>query len=208
MNLEFLKREYTIGLNKIFLGFESFHFHPRYYVAVNPSVLSQSADIIRSTRCVKFIGSHGHRFINEDALTYHVNSDESGMGAEGGFSKDIERCVYEGWTVTYVALQIAFYMGFQQVVIVGMDHSYETDGAPNQSVIRSGPDNNHFHPDYFASGQAWDNPDLEQSEISYRYAKKAFQAEGREIVDATFGGFCNIFDKRDYRDVFGLPHRV
>jgi hypothetical protein len=106
--------------------------------------------------------------------------------------------------VTYAALQVAYHLGFREVVIIGMDHRYEYTGAPNEARKLEGTDPNHFSPDYFA-GQIWDNPDLENSEESYRIARAEFDKDGRRIIDATLDGACTIFERADYRKVFGLP---
>lgn len=201
MNLDFLKTEVTIGLNKIFLGFRKFKFYPRYYISINRKVIEQSAREIRSLHCVKFLGSHGNNtLIVEDALTHIINTSDQ----LPRFSKDLTQGVHEGWTVTHAALQVAYYLGFKQVIIIGMDHRFQYSGTPNQSSIMQSKDQNHFSTDYFKEGQSWDNPDLEQSEVSYQAAKKVFEDDGREILDATLNGGCNIFKKVNYKEVFEI----
>jgi hypothetical protein len=133
-------------------------------------------------------------------LTYHIET----QNPPARFSHNIAQGVHEGWTVTYVALQIAYYLGFKEVVIIGLDHRYEYTGAPNEARTLHGPDPNHFSPDYFGHGQAWDNPDLAHSEESYRIARDEFEKEGRCIIDATLDGACTIFEKADYRQLFGV----
>jgi hypothetical protein len=198
MSLDFLSREIVIGMNKIFLGFKKFRFYPRYYVAVNQKVIEQSAEHIKAMNCVKFISRRGEDLIPQDALTYHVDTYKPTTR----FCHDISRGVHEGWTVTYAALQIAFYLGCKEVVIIGMDHRYEYSGAPNEAKCLDGPDPNHFDPDYFGGGQTWDNPDLVHSEESYRIARDEYEKDGRRIIDATLDGACNIFEKADYRQLF------
>jgi hypothetical protein len=200
MDLRFLRREVVIGMNKIFLGFKKFKFYPKYYVAVNPKVIEQSAEEIKKLNCVKFISKRSADIIQENALTYHIETQNLPMR----FFHDITQGVKEGWTVTYASLQIAYYLGFKEVVIIGMDHRYKYTGKPNQSQILVGPDPNHFSPDYFGGGQTWDNPDLAHSEESYRIARSEYEKNGRRIIDATLNGACNVFEKADYRQVFGL----
>ena len=108
--------------------------------------------------------------------------------------------------MTHVALQIAYYMGFASVVIIGMDHRYDFAGKPHQVRHHDGPDLNHFSPEYFA-GKDWMNPDLARSETSYTAARRVFEAAGRQIIDATVDGACTVFAKQDYRAVFGLQGR-
>ena len=200
MELAFLRREVTIGLNKIYLGIQKFGFYPRYFVAVNDKVVAQSALQINALNCVKFISGRSAQLVPENALTYHINTDNPPTR----FCSDITQGVHEGWTVTYAALQVAYYLGFREVVIVGMDHRYEYTGKPNEAQRLDGSDPNHFSPDYFGGGQTWDNPDLVNSEESYRVARAEFEKAGRRIIDATCDGACTIFEKADYRQIFGL----
>jgi hypothetical protein len=198
MSLGCLRREHVIGLNKIYLGLARFGFYPRYYVAINPKVLQQSAHEIRNLNCVKFLGTHASTAgLGEDALTHLI-----GPGSvHEPFSRDLSRGMHEGWTVTFAALQVAYHLGFTEVVLIGLDHRYRYDGQPNEPRVMTGPDTNHFSDTYFAQGQSWDNPDLARSEASFRLAREVFEADGRRIVDATLGGACTVFPKADYRDL-------
>jgi hypothetical protein len=87
-------------------------------------------------------------------------------------------------------------MGFKQVCIVGMDHRFNqhVPGQENAESMIDGDDVDHFHLQYFGGGQKWDFPDLHNSVISYRAARAAFEADGRRILDCTFGGACDIFE--------------
>lgn len=201
MDLSFLKNEITIGLNKIYLGFKSFGFYPRYYVAINPTIIEQSLAVINTLNCVKFIGNRADLSgQKENALTYFINTKHPPKR----FCKDISQGVHEGWTVTYAALQIAYYLGFNEVIIIGMDHNYTYTGKPNEAHVLQGDDPNHFCTDYFGQGQKWDNPDLEHSEESYRIAREIFEQDGRRIIDATVNGHCQIFEKADYKKLFNM----
>ncbi len=201
MNLSFLKRETVIGLNKIFLGFKKFNFYPRYWVGVNRKVIEQSFQEIRALNCVKFISEHNSQgLIPEDALTYLLNTHNP----KQRFSTDLTQGLHEGWTVTYAALQVAYFLGFHKVIIIGMDHKFSYTGKPNEAQKMQGNDPNHFAPGYFANGQAWDNPDIENSENSYRLAKEFFEQDGRQIIDATLGGHCTIFEKNHYQTLFKI----
>jgi hypothetical protein len=197
MDLRFLRRSVCIGLNKIYLGFKQFGFYPKYYVAVNDKVIDQSAAEIKSLNCIKFISQRQAHLIPESAFTYHIETSNPSER----FCKDISFGVHEGWTVTFAALQVAYYLGFKEVVIIGMDHRYIYHGAPNKTQMLLGDDPNHFVPTYFG-GQQWDNPDLDRSEESYRLARQVFEADGRRIIDATLNGACTVFDKQAYTQIF------
>ncbi|XOV89479.1 MAG: 6-hydroxymethylpterin diphosphokinase MptE-like protein [Pseudomonadota bacterium] len=190
-DFDLVRNRTTFGLNKIFLGFRQFRFYPNYYVAVNEKVLRQSVDQVRQLNCVKFLSNRAPDLFSNNALTYIIDT----TSPKHRFAETPLEGLDEGWTVTYVALQLAFYMGFSRVVIVGLDHRFEYEGAPNESRLLQGADPNHFSPDYFAH-QEWDNPDLANSEASFRFAREHFEAAGRQIIDATEGGACEVFEKR------------
>jgi hypothetical protein len=194
-----IRKEHIIGLNKIYLGFDRFKIYPRYYVAINHQVIKQAAASIKKLKCVNFVPpteglSSG---LSETAYTHWIKADLQPLG----FSEDICNGVHQGWTVTHVALQIAYFMGFQTVAIAGMDHRYYFDGHPNELRILDGPDPNHFSPDYFQD-LAWNNPDLKSAEKAYRLARIHYEADGRQIFDCTIGGACDVFLKGKLEEVF------
>jgi len=199
MDLSFLKNEHVIGLNKIYLGFKKYRFYPKYYVAVNEKVLRQSHQEIKKLTCIKFLSARATEFFSENSLTHIIDT----KNPKERFTKDLQKGLEEGWTVTYAALQVAYYLGFTKVIIIGMDHKFSFQGKPNETRFLKGDDSNHFCSTYFANKE-WDNPDLENSEKSYQLAKDIFEKGNRQVFDATVNGACNIFDKKNYADIFGL----
>ncbi len=99
-------------------------------------------------------------------------------------------------------MQLAHWFGFKQAVLVGVDHSFTTVGPAHQVVTAKGPDADHFHPGYFGAGYRWQLPDLQTSEAAYAAAREAFEADGREVLDATVGGKLDIFPKVRLEDLF------
>ena len=199
MDLSFLKDEITFGMNRIYLMFDKYDFRPTYYVSVNPLVIEQSIEDILKIQAPKFLSFNGLPYI-------HDSSDIVFLKSLGGpsFTKDpcVQGGLWEGYTVTYVAMQLAYFMGFNEVILIGVDHHFTTPGQPNQEVVSNGDDSNHFHPGYFGKGIRWNLPDLENSEIAYSLAKQVFEADGRRIIDATLDGKLNIFPKENYKELF------
>lgn len=200
MDLSFLRNEIVFGMNKIHLGLDRFGFYPRYLVAVNDRVIAQETAALQAMTCVKFVTHRAAPLLPANPLTFHINTSHE---LRRRFYRDITYGVSEGHTVTHACLQIARYTGFDTVVIIGMDHRFKDQGVPNAVEHMEGPDPNHFSPSYFA-GKDWEAPNLAQSELSYQAARDVYQNEGRQIIDATVDGACTIFEKADYRQVFGL----
>lgn len=167
---EFLKRYKTFGTNRCYL-----RFVPDYYVCVNRLVLSQFRDEIDALKSKKYL--MGTNLIK--TLT--------------PFSKRLPE-INEGYTVTYACLQIAYILGFETVLLVGVDHDYQFTGTPNQTLNMNGDDPNHFDPSYFR-GAKWQAPDLKQSEKYYNIARAVYEQAGRKIINLTEGTKLNIFER-------------
>ena len=200
MDLSFLKTEITFGLNRIYLLTGELGLDISYYVCLNPLVLEQFGEDIQRIPCPKFVSIEGYPHVRADADLMFVSGRY-----HWGFSTDVTEGIWSGHTVTYMAMQLAYYMGFQEVVLIGVDHNFQSKGEPNREVVMDKPDTNHFGPNYFPQGVRWQLPDLEASEIAYRLAKLTFERDGRRIVDATVGGRLTVFPKADYRACFGAP---
>src|SRR3546814_17502436 len=105
MDFSFCRGETVGGVNKIVGGCEKFDVEPRCCVAVNRKVREQSVTSITALNCVKFISDRADGLIPENGLTYQINTTR----APSRFCHDIGMGVHEGWTVTYAALQVAYY---------------------------------------------------------------------------------------------------
>lgn len=196
-DLSLLRNEVALGLNRIYLLFDELGFTTTYYVAVNKLVIEQCAHEVRRLPCPKFISWHARKLID-------FTPDMMFLRSRGGprFYTDLREGVWEGATVTYVAMQIAYYMGFQQVILIGVDHNFVTQGTPHKEVVLSGDDPNHFSGQYFGKGFRWNLPDLNTSEIAYRLARETYERDGRAIVDGTVGGKLQVFPKVPYDSLF------
>ncbi|MFH1079359.1 MAG: 6-hydroxymethylpterin diphosphokinase MptE-like protein [Pseudomonadota bacterium] len=198
-NLSALKKYHTFGLNKIYLLFDKVDLNLSYHVAVNPLVIEQSTKELESLRCPSFLSYRPARHIvNHRHHIYFIMTNGNYL-----FETDLSRQLCEGYTVTYVALQIAFYMGFSQVFLVGVDHNFKATGTPNDKQFLRGDDQNHFDPNYFGNRE-WHLPDLEASELSYHLANFHFRRDGRQVYDATVDGKLNIFPKISYEQALEM----
>jgi hypothetical protein len=193
-----LKNEFTMGLNRIYLMFPELGFQTSYYLSINDLVVEQCAADIQKLTIPRFIAWRSHKWLQPDPNLIFLYTSYTGPS----FSKSATGRLWEGATVTFVALQIAFFLGFQEVILIGVDHNFVSQGKPNTTVISQGDDPNHFSPAYFGKGFRWQLPDLETSEKGYRLAKDAFESSGRKVLDATIGGKLSVFPKVDYDRLF------
>lgn len=195
-----LAGRHTFGLNKIYLLFDRIDLRPSYYVAVNDLVIAQSSDRIRALGIPAFLSyRRAPRLIGRRDHLHYLYTRGPHL-----FHTDLTRWISEGHTVTFVALQIAYYMGFRRVFLVGVDHRYTVDaGRPNEVRRWRGDDCNHFDRRYFKNAD-WNLPDLAGSELSYRMARLAFERAGRRIYDATVDGCLTVFPRIDYERALAM----
>jgi hypothetical protein len=193
-----LKGEFTFGTNRIYLMFPELGFSTTYYLSINSLVIEQCAEEIRALPIPKFLSWRSHNLIEPTTDMMFMHTTYTGQK----FAHDMRGRVWEGATVTYVGMQLAYYMGFEQVILIGVDHNYPTQGKPNTTITSQGDDPNHFNASYFGKGFRWQLPDLETSERSYQMARQAYEKAGRQLLDATVGGKLTVFPKVDYNSLF------
>jgi hypothetical protein len=194
-DLTLLKDTYTFGLNKINLLFDKNNFRPNSIISVNKFVIEQNEKFFNETQIPLFLDSLSKQHIkSRNNITFLHSSNQI------KFARDVSVSLWQGATVTYVALQIAYHMGFKNVALVGCDHNFAVKGPANETVISGNKDESHFDPNYFAGGVKWQLPDLATSEYGYTLAREAFIASGRKIFNCTEGGNLEVFEriKLDY----------
>ncbi|MGW8177389.1 MAG: hypothetical protein ACWGQW_01115 [bacterium] len=184
---KFLDSYPTFGTNRIYL-----RYTPTYYVCINPLVLEQfHPEIAQVQSKEKFIRSDFAGLI-PGSVPLHTFSMPT-------FARTPLNGLYEGFTVTYVAMQLAYFKKFDTILLVGVDHRFEFEGKPNEERVLDGNDPNHFDPNYF-KGVRWNNPDLKQSEKSYRMAKVVFEADNRRIINLGPDSDLEIFERGNIKD--------
>jgi len=197
-DLSKLRGEVTLGMNRIYLAFPEMGFPTTYYLSVNDLVVEQCAADIQSLQMPRFVSWRARKWLRPENDLYFLYTTYTGPK----FARDVRTRLWEGATVTYTALQVAFYLGFQTVILIGVDHNFVTQGKPNTTVVSQGDDPNHFSPSYFGKGFRWQLPDLDTSERSYRMARAAYETAGRQVIDATVGGKLTVFPKVPYESLF------
>jgi hypothetical protein len=93
---------------------------------MNDLVIEQCAADIQALSMPKFIAWRSRRWIkNTGDNLYFLNTSYTGPKFGGA---DITGRMWEGATVTNITLQVAYYLGFKQVILIGVDHNYTTQG--------------------------------------------------------------------------------
>jgi hypothetical protein len=201
-DISLLQDEFTFGMNRVYLAFEDWGFHTDVLVSVNDLVIEQCREELRELSLPKFFSWRSRKLLypngSPDKHTHFLDTTYKNQT----FAKNLKYRFWEGGTVTFVCLQLAYCMGFEEVYLIGVDHNFQTKGEANKTVVSAGDDHNHFSPEYFGKGFRWQLPDLETSEVAYHLAHSTYRESGRFIFDATVGGKLDIFPKVEYQEIF------
>jgi len=213
LDLAKLEGEYTIAVNGIFYAADRMGFDPSYYVVEDTAFMSDNVEAIKAYPA-------GHKFFpsiyrdqigDRPGVSYFMMNrgyyePTSPSYCVPRFSADIAQRIYSGQSVTIINLQLAYFLGFSEVILIGMDFSYTVpaDAKVDGVIITSMSDDpNHFHPDYFGKGKVWKDPKVDRVLANYQLAKLTFEADGRRIVNATAGGKLELFERVSYDRLFG-----
>ena len=204
----------TFACNKIFLSYPHTPWRPDYYFIVDHLVAQQNRDEILGgdfSATQRFFPPFIHRTLGSppDAIRYPYRSNFAGV-RNPGFPQDIVRGIYShGCTVIFDMLQFAYFMGFETVYIIGLDFSFNySQQDKTEEMSRSGKvlvsqgETNHFHKDYRKPGEKWTLPDMEGQKSAFRYAKAAFEANGRKLLNASRKSELDVLEKVDFEKIF------
>ena len=207
-DLSLLNNEYSIGSNRIYLFEESTGFIPTYFTIEDRLVAEDnSSEINNYDKTIKII-PHDLKYCLKSNNSIYINFkryySRNLTSLVSKFSTDFYDHCYWGGTVTYLNLQLAYYLGFKEVYLIGLDMNYKVpDYGIGKNVITSKEDDmNHFHKDYFGKGKRYHQPHVQRMINSLRIAKKYFENDNRTIYNATIGGQLEVFERFDYFRLF------
>jgi hypothetical protein len=192
-----LKNEVTFAANKIYLVFDQTEWRPTYFVLEDDHVILQHhLEICRLkgfTKLVKNQWKHLFRY-DRNAIFYPWRYLEAQDFPK--FSENSLRVSYCGHMVTYISLQLAYFMGFTRVYLIGVDFNYSLVYQGQHTIEHSSQHTqDHFIRDYFKPGETRYLPVLDRAEQAMVCAKKVYEAHGRKVFNATRGGKLEIFDR-------------
>lgn len=194
--------EITFACNKIYNVFRNTEWRPDFYVMMDVWVLrSDTRNILNVTP--KVCSFYNYAFCNGTVLynndenvipLYHL-PEQPDNNHYTRFSKDVSICHYDGRGTVYTMLQIAYYLGFEEVYLIGCDH-YRASLMETKKV-------EHFYNS--EEDAVWELlPDYTKIDShlklnkSFESARFIFEEEGRKIYNATRGGYLEIFERADF----------
>lgn len=186
-----LKGEVTFGMNSICKLIPELGWAPTYfaiqdlhvYDKLGSSVANAQACNICFTSAELYAKRHpaGRWLAYPHNTVYHLYEAEYQSRYFARFSENCARVVYDGFSVTYSVLQLAVYMGFSEIYLLGADNGYSKTGKHH--IVETG------HVSNFA-----DNATV-RFNAAYEVAREFADARGIRIVNLTRGGALEVFPR-------------
>lgn len=202
-------REFSMGCNYIYKAFSRTTWRPDYYVTLDLDESNKEAvDGLKALNLPemfvpdKYSMSYFWREERAGYNQYHTlfvgplvdfSTEEC-----PGFSADISKGVYNGVNVVYIMLQIAVYMGFSEIYLLGTDCGGSSDGKIKRM---------HFIDGYDSAGdevfiEVLDEGYMASVYAEYQSAKQYAEKNDVLIYNATRGGGLEVFERVDFDRLF------
>lgn len=190
-DLEMIKGEYSFSVNSIVLSFEDTSWRPTYYAIGDSFGYEKLKDAIREANMPTIFCGVSNKIMTPkmdvDFIPYPVNLlDHGKMLTEhlNAFSGDSFKVAYDGHSITYTTMELAVYMGFKEIILLGIDCDY------SKAV-------NHVKA-YSVQGDV--NAAYLMRE-SYKVAERYTREHGVKILNATRNAKLDVFEKVNLEEI-------
>ncbi len=198
-----LRDEFCFAANRIYKVYDKTVWRPRFYCAQDPIILNQSHQEMSALDGLKLIVTNSSRKTGlvKGAL-YTRMRDLDYYPDLPTFSEDIPSFVGEGFTVTYTCLQVAAYMGFKEIYLLGCDHNYPVQQRADGTLYETGAKTGHFYDDN--GEKKYPIAQYDKQNLAFEKTKIYCENAGIAVFNATRGGKLEIFPRVDFDQIDGL----
>lgn len=199
--------EITFGMNRIYKLFDQTVWQPTFYVCEDELIAqSQQAEINAISAVEKFIPIElkwWHDVNIDGACYFHLNYNQE-LQYPYAFSTDIAHQLDCRGTVTFSCMQIAAYMGFSEIYLLGVDHNYRVTIDINGNTVTDPTQKDYFCEGYDADIKDVVVHDMGNNTRAYMDARKYCDSTNRQltIYNATRGGKLEVFQRVDFDSLF------
>lgn len=196
-DLEKIKDEISFGFNMIYLSFDKTKWRPTYYMVLDQNVYLEVGKELNTIDIpYKFVGENCKKYgkhIN-NAIYFPTIFSNKTMPE---YSDDITKYMYDGNTVAYYSLQMATYMGFEEIYMIGFDCTYSREIDNDGNVINNDV-KDHFD-DAYNDNHNYSNVD--KMILAFRSASIYAKENNVKIYNATRGGKLEEFERINFDDI-------
>lgn len=197
-----IKNEDSFGANRVYKIFNKTEWRPMFYVIQDPYDYT-TKDVYENIDVpYVFVSDYywrKHGMSNQNAICYHINRNLR-QSKQIPFSEDVSTYIQAAATVTYTMIQLAVYMGYKEIYLIGMDHNYSVVTDDKGNVIKTNNVKNHAFEDEKPQEVV---ANIAYMEDAYNAAKKYCEEHNVIIRNATIGGALEVFERVDFYELFG-----
>ena len=201
-DLEKLKGETTFATNRIYELFDKTEWRPTYYVNQDHNLIKTFGEKIKTVDAKKlFLPIDYKADFKQDNVQFFVLKHKEFYPKKAPFSYDIYKYLAQGFTVTYGAIQIAKYMGFSEIFLLGIDHNYNVFRDSKGNIVRQQSTEKNYSSavsEYVSTSAL---PRIEETTIAYETAEKVSRKKGFRIYNVTRGGKLEAFERKSLEEV-------
>lgn len=192
------QKEICFGLNLIHMAYPNTRWRPDYICVSDTLTIKKNVQkIVKNNNCPLFIADSFLRFyegelVEEKIIPFRKLYSNETNHFEYGFSLDITDGICNANSVAYYALQIAVYMGFEEIYLLGMDNGnwalhFDGEYLKEASVIRKNYD------------WAMESRIISQA---FQKAEEVSVGHGFKIYNATRGGTLEVHERVNFDKIF------
>ncbi len=200
-DLNLIKDETTFASHRIFNIFELTEWRPTYYIGQDVTLLKEisqhAKNVVADYKFLTIQVQDIYKSIFNDAIYFFLRSTNFYPNLPK-FSTDASRQLYEGYSVTYGAIQLAVYMGFKEIYLLGVDFNYSLTVDHGGKITKTDGVKDYFSND---NNIGLNLPNLELSLLGFQAAEKFAKENGFSIKNATRGGKLEVFKRVRLEDI-------
>lgn len=206
--LHLLNGEYTFGMNSVSLIYPNTTWRPSFYLCISSNTISRKRHAffqasINLNVPTFLLDEQQDRFSDRPNIYWIYSPFSRDINTEEqiqGWSANCEKIVWRYSTSMFNAAQIAVYMGFKELYLVGCDLGWKP--MPDNKY-----DPNHFTTDYAVYTNRVSDERAERNNREMLAAHKLIARMGEKfnfkVYNATIGGELEVYPRVDMLDVLG-----
>lgn len=198
--------EITFAFNRIYNIFDQTNWRPTFYISQDERMLTGCADIVSDLKAqAKFIPIQlkwWNGIDIDDATYFNIVNQQTEDPQQFRFSDNISRCIYNSLTGMYTAAQIAAYMGFTEIYLIGVDHHFHISQNNQGEIVVDNSVKDYFTDKYNEDKDKLYIPNTERSTLTYVAMKRHCDERRIKVFNATRGGRLEVFERVDFDTLF------
>lgn len=196
----------AFGTNRVFHIFDKTQWRPTYYVSEDAIILQSIQGDVAELSCdARFlpINLRWDNIVNVPNTIWFYLDYGADYPDTYGLSLDVAKSIRCRSTVTTTCIQLAIYMGFSEIYLLGVDHNYSKYIDSSGNLVEDPNVMDYFSAEYDTDFKNVIGRNLGETTLSYISVEKLSRKTGTfKVFNATRGGKLEVFQRVDFDSLF------